>query len=184
MASGKYVDLGNLTVDDIDIKDIEVSLNQILRFTGHSKDAKPLTVAQHTLLVMEVCTYLFPRDQEAYIQCLMHDWGEAYYGDVSTPLKKMFPEMRKYMNHVDDLIHQKYYPKPSEEVEARVKICDLLALDIERRVLWKDQRGKDLWPNIPYESTFTLEAKRDLFDWVRSSDYIGLEKDFTALTNG
>ena len=50
MSSGKYIDLNELKLKDISVHDINVALNNIIRFNGHYKDKKPLPVAQHSYM--------------------------------------------------------------------------------------------------------------------------------------
>ena len=45
MASGRYIDLGNIREEDIDLEDITISLNNITRFNGHHNHNKPLTLS-------------------------------------------------------------------------------------------------------------------------------------------
>jgi len=184
MSSGRYLDLGELNEEDIDIKDINTALNYIYRFTGHHKDKEPLTVAQHSALVLNLSKRLFPHEADVQLHCLMHDWPEAYYGDVATPLKRLMKKWyTDYTHKVDKLVYDKYYHfSMNEEVEQKCKICDLLALDIERRAMWKDQRGKELWPENPME-VMSLKEKLSLFDTYQSNRYFDLEELYKEFVN-
>lgn len=181
LSSGKYVDLSNLSIDDVDINDISRSLNYIYRFTGHWKDNEPLTVAEHTLLVIEICTKLFPEDLETRLDCVIHDFAESYTGDVATPLKRLFGQAFKdYEGAIEDIIYAKFYTPVighdlTKETYEKRKICDLLALDIERRAMWADQKGKHHWPEIPMEATFKKDEKNSIYRSI---------KDRSSFTNG
>lgn len=179
MSGGRYIDLANLSVDDISLEDINTSLNYIYRFTGHHKDVPPLTVAQHTKLVMRLSSILFPDELDVKFDCLLHDMPEAYYGDIATPLKRLMKnDYRELANKIDDVIYTKLWiiDDPfTKEVEEKRKVCDLLSLDIERRVMWKDQKGKDLWPEEP-KNKFNLKEKQELFNEARSQRFWDLEK--------
>lgn len=177
LSTGKYVDLGNMTIDDIDIEDIEKSLNYIIRFDGHWKDKPPLTVAQHTLLVANLANMIY-EDEKITRACVLHDFGEAYYGDISSPIKwLMGKEVVKCLTGpIDKLIYQRFwrYVDPIDiEIEDAVKVCDLLALDIERRSMWSSQVGKDKWPATP-PHVFSLFDKQQLFNEVADQKYINL----------
>lgn len=178
VASGKYIDLNDLKVEDISVSDISNSLNYLYRFTGHHKDSEPLTVAQHTWLVLELSKMLFPDDKAVQFDCLLHDFPEAYYGDIATPLKRLFGEAYKdYTKKVDDVVYEALW-KPEEpfssEIEERRKVCDLLALDIERRCMWSSPMGKDMWPDVP-DVGFNTEKKRKLFTRAKERRKIDLE---------
>lgn len=184
VSSGKYIDLSGLTPADIDIEDINRSLNLIYRFTGHYKDQEPLTVAQHTWLVLELSKYLFPDDRAVQFDCLLHDFPEAYYGDIATPLKKLFGKAYKdYTSGVDAVVYEKLWKieEPfSPEIEDKRRICDLLSLDIERRCMWSSPLGKDLWPDTP-DVGFSTEKKRQFFQKAKEKkkvDLVALYSDF------
>lgn len=181
VSSGRYIDLANLSHEDIDIQDISTSLNQIVRFTGHYKDRPPLTVAQHTLLCVKVCEKLFPNEKKIKRAVIIHDFPEAYYGDVITQIKRgLGDSFENLVRPIDEIVLNKYWPYPdigfdSEEIKRPVKICDYISLDIERRSMWESQYGKDKWPTIP---TFdmTVNMKQNLFDVVQKQEYVDLEK--------
>lgn len=171
MSSGKYIDLDNFTIDDVDIEDINRSLNLTYRFSGHFADEPPLTVAQHTLLCLHLAEDLFPGDREVAVGCVIHDFPEAYYGDITTPVKKKLGDaFGEFVGPIDRAVEKTFWHianqnGPSEEVRLQVKVCDLLALDIERRMLWSNPRGKDKWPDVP-GPRMTMETKAAMFHAV------------------
>jgi hypothetical protein len=62
-----------------------------------------------------------------------------------------------------------------------VKVYDLLALDIERRVMWSSQYGKDKWPMAPF-SIGSLEDKKMLFNMAKEEEYVEIEKIWRKFT--
>lgn len=176
LSTGKYVDLLQFTEDDVDIVDINTSLNYTYRFSGHHKDAVPLTVAQHTVLVANLSRLLFEGDEETYKACIIHDMPEAYYGDITTPVKRiMGSAFYDFTGPIDVAVERVFYGGViPEEIHERVKVCDLLALDIERRVMWNSQLGKDKWPDTPFDG-LTMQKKRQLFLEVDNLYNIKLE---------
>lgn len=153
LASGKYVDLSNLTMNDIDIKDITISLNQIIRFGGHYNKTKPLTVAQHTMLCLSLADMFYPKNEEVRCATLIHDFGEAYYGDITTPVKRILGEgLRAFTYPIDKTINKVFYGLGdiSTDVKDAVKFVDLLSMDIERKRLWDNTPYDDsYWPIVP-----------------------------------
>jgi hypothetical protein len=77
--TGKFVDPMNLTVEDIDVRDIAHHLSQANRYMGACD--RPYSVAQHSVL----CARIVWRDQKR--AALFHDASEAYYGDLSRVIK-------------------------------------------------------------------------------------------------
>lgn len=188
VSSGRYVDLNALSVDDIDINDINTALNYLYRFTGHHKDVEPLTVAQHTKLTIILTEHLYPGDVALKFDCLLHDMPEAYYGDVATPLKNKFGNTYKdYVRTIDAVVYKKLWlleESPSlvdEELYKKRKICDGISLDIERRIMWKDQRGKDLWPEV--DSPFSMKENKKFYDEASSSRFFNLSDAYTQQLN-
>lgn len=173
MSTGRYIDLKDFKEEDVDLHDIEVSLNNTLRFNGHAKDRQPLTVAQHSLLCLELARFMFEDEDQLYRKVFIHDFAEAYIGDVSTPVKKVLG--RAFYDWADPIEHKVnnvFLSFPiTDEDEKQVKLCDMMALDIERRSMWRSQYGKDMWPDCPVDYG-TVEKKQELFDRIQRLNYI------------
>lgn len=128
--SGKKFSLIDPQPEDVCIEDIEHALGLICRFNGHTKHF--YSVAQHSILVSKI---VFPED--AY-EGLMHDAGEAYYGDISTPMKIA---MGRYygsswgiiMDRIDSVIAQRF--RLSDPMPDSVHHADKVALATEKRDL-------------------------------------------------
>lgn len=80
--SGIAFDLANPTIDMIEPADIAWHLSMINRWCGNLQ--APYSVAQHSVLVARAMVNPAWR-----IYGLLHDAGEAYTGDIITPLKQM-----------------------------------------------------------------------------------------------
>lgn len=120
--SGKYIDVFNLTEDDINIVDIVHALSYVPRYGGHMK--KQITVLRHTL---NVAGYL--NNLKDIFAALLHDASEAYLCDIPKPIKEKLPEYKKLEHQVMTLIANKYgfeYP-----LNSRVKKADEQALEFE-----------------------------------------------------
>ena len=169
MSSGKYVDLNNLTEEMIDLGDINMSLNHIYRFTGHHKNRAPLTVAQHSKLCLMLAKTMHPEDKDLHKAVLVHDFAEAYIGDVATPVKRaMGDRWYDFAKPLEAVVEKAVLGyNIDQDMHDAVKMFDLMALDIERRSMWDDQRGMDKWPTRG--TTDTVESKRVLFRSVANS---------------
>lgn len=176
MSSGKYIDLENLKEEDLEIGDVNTALNNIIRFTGHHKDKQPLTVAQHTLLCLTMAEIFEPEDDDLHRAVLVHDFAEAYIGDVATPVKRaMGDRWHSFATPIEQLIEKRFYGSlMGPEMHDRVKLYDLASLDIERRVMWSSQYGKDKWPATPL-NVGTLDDKLHLYKMATASDYVDIE---------
>lgn len=162
MSSGKYIDLANFSPEDVDIRDIETALNRLTRFTGHG-EYPPLTIAQHSILCRRLCAIDHPVNYNLQLAVFVHDAAEAYFGDVATPVKKSLGKAwYDFATPIEDAVNTALLGYIPDEIEhAAIKYYDAMALDIERRVIWSSQRGKDKWPE--FNSRMTLEDKAALF---------------------
>lgn len=84
-ADGREVSLQFPQMQDFDIGRIAHSLAQINRFTGHA--ARPYSVAEHSLLVLDIAERHLRLDVHGQLVALLHDAHEAYTNDLSTPAK-------------------------------------------------------------------------------------------------
>ena len=176
-SSGKYLDLSNFTAADVDVEDINASLNYVYRFTGHHKTRPPLTVAQHLKLTTILCDMVYPNEPDTKFDCLLHDFPEYVTGDVTTNTKKILGSVFKdYEHRVEAAVYEALWCRPNpftEEIYLKRKVCDLLSLDIERRSMWASQTGTDNWPAIP-KVWLSLKEKQDLFEKIQAERFVDL----------
>lgn len=131
--TGKKFDFLNLKPSSVCIEDIAHALNNICRFTGHTK--RFYSVAEHSLLVMRICQRLYPGDHDAAFYALMHDATEAYTNDLCSPIKYLSDDTGLRYRELEEKIHtlltSKFKLTKDPVVHAMVKNCDRIALDIE-----------------------------------------------------
>lgn len=83
---GRLVDLLNPKIEDVSIEHIATTLSRQPRFNGNSRST--ITVAEHSIYVSD---YL--QQFGLGFKGLLHDAHEAFFGDVSTPLKRAIKEL-------------------------------------------------------------------------------------------
>jgi hypothetical protein len=83
---GRLVDPFNVTEEDVRATDFAHSLSCINRFTGHVM--YPYSVAQHTLVLYKHVP------KELRRAALIHDFTEAYFNDLASPLKRELPQYK------------------------------------------------------------------------------------------
>jgi hypothetical protein len=113
---------------DIDIRDIAHSLARINRWNGHTRNE--FSVAQHSVMVSR----LLPKELQLF--GLLHDAGEAFLGDIITPVKRLF---RRFYEDFEEATMQcvarRFGFDMSMDARDDVKRADLVLLATEVRDL-------------------------------------------------
>jgi uncharacterized protein len=95
LPSGKRLDLLDPTPFDWEDEDLALGLSRTYRWGGHSAWPLPLSVAQHSLLVLALRRLWFPKaeDRRADLRELLHDADEGLLGfDCISVLKPFLGE--------------------------------------------------------------------------------------------
>jgi hypothetical protein len=88
MPSGRRIDLFDPTFVDIDDSDLALGLARTFRWGGHSIWPLPMSVAQHSLLVLQIRRSQGKLDPDTELRELLHDAEEGLLGfDPISPLK-------------------------------------------------------------------------------------------------
>jgi hypothetical protein len=169
--TGRFVDLIDPNPQDIHIEDISWSLSRLSRFNGHTIQALPYTVGQHSIVVADEVGKLIDKLGTArtaqersrlMLLGLLHDASEAYTGDVSGPLKKI-PELRPVIKKIEHKIQSAIYaslnvdPPTEDEEHTVIKPCDILSQRIEA-YNFMVSRGRNWSGDLPEVSIIRLQA--------------------------
>lgn len=186
ISSGRYVDLANFTVADVDLDSITKSLNGIKRFTSHYLKKEPITVGQHTALTMKIADTLYPKDAATYLCCLIHDFGEAYYGDLSSPLKNFLGDpYRNSITKIDETIYERLWFLPKEDLyQANIncKICDHISLRAEQLAMWGDYDCDDNPLELHVKTVLKEHPVHEWLEYV-SDRYLYLQNSWLTMHN-
>jgi len=128
--SGKKFSFLDPQPEDICIDDIAHHLGKICRFNGATKVF--YSVAQHSLLVSDLVPACYRYEG------LMHDAGEAYYGDITSPFKAMLQQIAgahftAILQKIDIAVAIALHANCPMSKD--VKTADLVALATEKRDL-------------------------------------------------
>jgi hypothetical protein len=146
--SGTNIDLRYIRPLDIDVLDIAHALAQLNRFTGMA--SRPYSVAEHSLFVEALLRHSCITDPSVLLAGLMHDGHEAYFGDMSSPLKQMLSEAtggslkleeRRLQMAVMNAFHLK---TPFHVARKQIHSADMTALSTERHALMPEHEVE--WP--------------------------------------
>lgn len=88
MLSGRRLDLLEPSPVDIELTDIAHGLARVARWNGQTIGDHPFSVAQHSVLVVEIFKILRPNaPKSAQLYALLHDASEYVMGDIISPFK-------------------------------------------------------------------------------------------------
>ncbi len=121
--SGKRLDLLNPTPFDWDDSDLAIGLARTYRWGGHSAWDLPLSVAQHSLLVLALRRLWFPyaNDPRADLRELLHDADEGLLGfDCISVVKPFLGESyRELTRALERAVSLRYGLAPWTEAERK-----------------------------------------------------------------
>ncbi|MCI4663211.1 MAG: HD family hydrolase [Neomegalonema sp.] len=100
MLSGRRLDLLDPTPVDVEIEDIAHGLARVARWNGQTVGEWPFSVADHSLLVEDLCGRLRPSiSAEDRLIALLHDAPEYVIGDLISPFKAVVGDGYKSLEH-------------------------------------------------------------------------------------
>jgi 5'-deoxynucleotidase YfbR-like HD superfamily hydrolase len=110
MLSGRRLDLLDPSPLDIEIEDIAHGLARVARWNGQTTGEHAFSVAQHSLVVEEICAHLRPDlDPRWRLAALLHDASEYVIGDMISPFKAALGYDYKAFEHrLEQAIHIRF----------------------------------------------------------------------------
>ena len=110
MLSGRRLDLLDPAAIDIEIDDIALGLSRVARWNGQTRGDHGFSVAQHSLIVEEICVHIQPDLAVAYrLMALLHDAPEYVIGDMISPFKAALGlDYKRFESHLEHAIHIRF----------------------------------------------------------------------------
>ncbi|MAK60679.1 MAG: phosphohydrolase [Ponticaulis sp.] len=110
MLSGRRLDLLDPSPLDVEIEDIAHGLARVARWNGQTLGDHAFSVAQHCVVVEEVCRDLSPGlSAQASMIALLHDGPEYVIGDMISPFKAVLgPGYRAFEDSLERAIHIRF----------------------------------------------------------------------------
>jgi uncharacterized protein len=88
MLSGRRLDILDPSPMDVELSDIAHGLARVARWNGQTQGDYPFSVAQHSVLVLELFRSANPQSSPIWqLQALLHDAPEYVMGDIISPFK-------------------------------------------------------------------------------------------------
>jgi len=110
MLSGRRLDLLNPSPFDIEIEDIAHGLARVARWNGQTSGAHAFSVAQHSLLVEDICGRIAPGWPAKWrLAALIHDAPEYVIGDMISPFKTALGlDYKEFEARLEAAIHLRF----------------------------------------------------------------------------
>lgn len=115
MLSGRRLDLLDPHAIDIEIDDIALGLARVARWNGQTLGEHGFSVAQHSLIVEEICAHIDPAITPAQrLIALLHDAPEYVIGDMISPFKAALGlDYKRFESHLEHAIHIRFGLPPT-----------------------------------------------------------------------
>ncbi len=110
MLSGRRLDLLDPHAIDIEIDDIALGLSRVARWNGQTIGDHGFSVAQHCLIVEEICAHIDPAITPAHrLMAVLHDAPEYVIGDMISPFKAALGlDYKRFESHLEQAIHIRF----------------------------------------------------------------------------
>jgi 5'-deoxynucleotidase YfbR-like HD superfamily hydrolase len=162
MLSGRRLDLLDPSPLDIEIEDIAHGLARVARWNGQTKGDHAFSVAQHSLLVEEIASFLDPElSPKARLMALLHDGSEYVIGDMISPFKAALGvDYRTFEDRLERAIHMRFGlpPKTPAPLKTLIKRADIICAYFEAKELagFSEAEAKAMFGAPPRGLTLTL----------------------------
>lgn len=175
LVDGDLVLLDNLPSDAFRICVIAHSLSNLCRYTGHTY--RFYSVAQHSVLV----SYQLPK--ELQLAGLLHDIGEAFVGDMASPVKKDMPKFKQLeAKIVDRLCEVTHLPITVEMLEHdEVRNADYRMLATEKKFLMNKYK-ENTWSFLKSQNIEPYEDHPVIDPLLPEQAYLLFMNRFNELT--
>ncbi len=135
MLSGRRLDLLDPSPLDVELEDIAHGLARVARWNGQTYGDFAFSVAQHSLLVEEVCGRLLKKPtRDELFYALLHDAAEFVIGDMISPFKAIVGGEYKLVEaRLETAIHLSVGlpAKPSPALRKTIKRADSIVAYFE-----------------------------------------------------
>lgn len=174
MLSGRRLDLLDPSPFDIELEDIAHGLSRVARWNGQTLGEHPFSVAQHSLVVLDIFCALAPKaDTNAKKAALLHDAPEYVVGDMISPFKAALSlDYKAFEQQLLDAVYVRFQiPQPiKQSTKMIIKRADILSAYCEATQLagfsvTEAERwfGKPELTDLPILKPFAPEQAKTLF---------------------
>lgn len=129
MLSGRRLDLLDPSPIDIEISDIARGISCVARWNGQTKGDHAFSVAEHSLVVADICLDLLPTiSPQLEMMALLHDAAEYVIGDMISPFKNALGfDYKQFEEKLESAIHIRFGLRgtPTAQEKKLIKQADV-----------------------------------------------------------
>lgn len=182
MLSGRRLNLLDPSPLDIEIEDIAHGLARVARWNGQTVGRHSFSVAQHSLLVREVCLQFRPGLPANWqMAALLHDAPEYVVGDLISPFKAAVGiDYKAFELKLLAAIHIRFGlpPELPQAISKLIKRADMVAAYLEATQLagFEEKEAKEIFGNprgaqpIILTPRPTQEAQKTFLEAFRNAE--------------
>lgn len=127
-SNGFSYNLLNFSEEYVSLKFIANALSKLARYNGQNMDSDGYSVAQHAVMMAESALIAYG-DPQLAMDCLHHDDGEAYMGDIVRPIKHIFADkgLSEFESNLETVIFKVLgvrFPFDKRVKEMDINICN------------------------------------------------------------
>ncbi|MEO1207784.1 MAG: HD family hydrolase [Pseudomonadota bacterium] len=187
MLSGRRLDLLDPSPLDIEIEDIAHGLARVARWNGQTTGDHALSVAQHALIVEEICRDRQPNWPLKWCRAaLLHDAAEYVVGDLISPFKNAIGlDYRALENRLLEAIHVRFSlpAQLPKTISREIKSADRISAFFEATALagFAHNEAEQFFGKPPALSKQLQASLESLEPWPARDAQIRLLKRFQTL---
>ncbi len=190
MLSGRRLDILDPSPLDVELSDIAHGLARVARWNGQTAGDFSFSVAQHSVLVVEIFAALSPQaTSRDRLHALLHDAPEYVMGDIISPFKAaMGGSYKEVEQRLQRAVHLRF-ALPAEAPAAlsrQIKKADREAAYLEATHLAGFEVAEARkWFGVPQLNAFDLDGfERLIRPWPAREAYERFIAAFEALAGG
>jgi uncharacterized protein len=138
-SSGGMWSIENPREEQVRLRDIAAGLSRACRYAGQiSEEAEFYSVAEHSLIMTSWAHQAgLVRVRSDALLYLLHDGSEAFFGDMTTPMKALIPDFRRLEDRAQGVIFRAFGLSDARvaALKAEVKRVDTRVRIDEREVM-------------------------------------------------
>lgn len=159
--TGRLIDLEKFSKEDIDLRDVSVSLARQNRYCGHTAIAWP--VGKHLILCGMMYNHLYNDIDRGHHALFIHDVSETWIQDIANPIKHnlMLSKFDEIETHIDDVVYD-FFGLNDLRHAKHIKQFDKIALLVEHNLIA---------PNMSIDGVKFTDEEKEIIEALKQTNF-------------